>query len=281
MQLLFGKSVADAILDRLKNDIFNLEKKPGLAVILVGGDEASKIYVALKGRMAARIGIAFSRFDFPAETDQEEILKKIHELNEDDSISGIIVQLPLPKKFNTEKIISAIQPSKDADGFSVEVGSISPVAHEMVPVFPQAIIKLLESSGQLLTGKKGVVVANSELFGKMMCAMLAQKGIISEYVLSDNISSNLSKIKESQVVVSAVGSPGLLRGEMLADGAIIIDGGIEKVGKKVVGDVDFASTEGKEGFLTPVPGGVGPVTIACLLDNIYSAYLAQQKEKKN
>jgi methylenetetrahydrofolate dehydrogenase (NADP+)/methenyltetrahydrofolate cyclohydrolase len=276
MELLYGKPVAEKILNRLKSDISLCEKKPGLAVILVGDDVASQIYVNLKEKKAREIGMNFSRYDFAQNTPQDEILNQIEKLNQDESINGIIVQLPLPKVFGTQKIISMIAPKKDADGFHPEntqlflqnKGGIS-------PVFPLAIMKLIESSLEDITGKSAIVLANSDEFGKIMSTMLSSQNINSQYVLAENIPSKLEQIKEADIVVSAMGSPELIKGEMLKDGAIIIDGGIEKVGEKVFGDVDFGSTCALSGFITPVPGGVGPVTIACLLENVFLAFRNQ------
>lgn len=270
LKLLHGKPIADEILTHLKGEISLRKQKPGLAVILVGDDEASKIYVGLKEKTAQEIGMNFFRFDLEANISEESLVERIQRLNQDKLVSGIIVQLPLPASFDTDKIISTISPDKDADGFLKKSEILS-------PVFPKAIIKMVESSGQDLNQKKALVVANSAEFGEIMSQMLRQKGLLAKYVLSSELPLNLGEIRSSDVVVSAVGSKGLLRGEMFKDGSIIIDGGIEKVGEKVVGDVDRASFEGKNVFLTPVPGGVGPVTIACLLENVYLAFEAQQK----
>lgn len=272
MKLLYGKPVADEILNRLKSEITLHSQKPGLAVILIGNNEASKIYVALKEKAAAEIGMNFFRHDLSENVAEDEVINLIKKLNVDEKIHGIIVQLPLPSAFNTEKIISAIDPKKDADGFCGQEKILQ-------PVFPHAIALLIESSGEKLENKKAIVIANSDEFGQTMVSVLGQKGISAEYVISSEIQSNLGKIGEADIVASAVGSPGLLKGQMCKEGAIIVDGGIEKVDSKIFGDVDFASFETKNGFLTPVPGGVGPVTIACLLENTFLAFKAQQKEK--
>jgi methylenetetrahydrofolate dehydrogenase (NADP+)/methenyltetrahydrofolate cyclohydrolase len=271
MELLYGKPIADKILNRLKSEIFNNEKKPGLAAILVGNDQASHLYVSLKEKKAQEIGINFSKFDLAENVPENEIMDLIQKLNGDKNVHGIIVQLPLPSGFDTKKIISKINPEKDVDGFSI--------LGKLAPVFPQAIMLLIESSGEILENKKAVVIANSDEFGEVMTDTLNKKGVSSEYILSSEIQSNLGKIGAADIVVSAVGSAGLLKGEMVKEGTIVIDGGIEKLNGKVFGDVDFASTEEKNGFLSPVPGGVGPVTIACLLENVYMAFKAQQKEK--
>lgn len=266
MKLLYGKPIADDILNRLKNDIYLDSEKPGLAVILVGNDQASQLYVSLKEKTAREIGMSFFRFDLTENIPENEILELIQKLNADEKVHGIIVQLPLPNGFDSEKIIFKIDPKKDVDGFCAKDENI------LQPVFPRAIALLAESSKKNIAEKKAVVIANSDEFGKVMTKVLSQKNVLAEYFLAKDISSNLGKIGEADIVVSAVGSPGLLRGEMLKEGAIVIDGGIEKANGKVVGDVDFASTEEKSGFLSPVPGGVGPVTIACLLENVFLAF---------
>lgn len=271
MKLLYGKPIADKILDRLKSDILRSDKKPGLAVILVGDDEASHLYVSLKEKKAQEIGINFSKFNLAENVSENDIIDLIQKLNDDENTHGIIVQLPLPKNFDTEKIISKINPKKDADGFSDK--------SELIPVFPHAILLLMESSGETLENKKAAIIANSDEFGKVMAGTLLKRNIPAEYFISRHMLSNLDKVKDADIVISAVGSYGFLKGEMLKDEVIVIDGGIEKVNGKVMGDIDFASIEPKNGFLTPVPGGVGPVTIACLLENTYLAFKAQQKEK--
>lgn len=247
-----------------------LSEKPHLAVVLVGNDAPSEIYVGLKQKAAKEIGMEFSLYRFAENESQENILYLINLLNKDPQINGIIVQLPLPKSFDPSKIIAAIDPSKDADGFLAR-GSL-------LPVFPRAITKLIKSAKQNLSGKKAFILANSDEFGTVMREMLRGENLASQYNLAKNIPLSLGKIKEADVVVSAVGSPGLLRVEMLKDGAVVIDGGISKAGKKTAGDFDPSGSENKEGAYSPVPGGVGPVTIACLLENVYLAFKAQQRD---
>ncbi|HOW60826.1 MAG TPA: bifunctional 5,10-methylenetetrahydrofolate dehydrogenase/5,10-methenyltetrahydrofolate cyclohydrolase [Candidatus Moranbacteria bacterium] len=270
MILLYGKPIADKILNRLKSDISMSNKKPGMAVILVGKDEASHLYVSLKEKKAREIGINFQRFDLEENISENKVIDLIQKINNDKNIHGMIVQMPLPRILNAKKIISNIDPRKDADGFSGKSA--------LSPVFPQAILLLLESSGENLERKKAIVIANSDEFGQTMAKMLLKNNIQTEYLIAKNMSENMNKIRKADIVISAVGHCGLLKGEMLKDKAIVIDGGIEKFNGKVIGDVDFASVEEKNGFLSPVPGGVGPVTIACLLENVYLAFKAQQKE---
>lgn len=277
MNKLYGKPVAEKILSRLKSEISLCAEKPGLAVVLIGSDSASQIYVNLKEGMAREIGMNFLRLDFAENTPQDEIISRIESLNTDEKIHGIIVQLPLPLGFDTQKIISSIDPGKDADGFHRENSRLFLEGRGLVlPVFPRAIMSLLESSEENLDGKSAIVLANSDEFGAIMSKMLSSRNIDARYVLAEKIPLNLELIRGADIVVSAMGSPELIKGEMLKNGAIVIDGGIEKVGEKVFGDVDLGSTEALDGYITPVPGGVGPVTIACLLENVF---LAQQKEK--
>lgn len=261
MKVLKGKRIADKILKDLKGRIKKEKTKPALAVVLVGDDKASRIYVNLKKKAAKKIGINFQLNEFPKNSDEKGIIKKIKELNADKKISGIIVQLPLPKKLNTQKIINTIDPKKDADGFSAK--------SKIDPVFPKAIVEMIKSAKKDLKGRKGMVIANSEMFGKIMAEALRKIGLQAEYVLGKDAKKYAYCLRRSNVVVTAMGKPQSLKGNMFKDGAIIIDGGIAKRGKKVFGDVDVKSIQDKNIFLSPVPGGVGPVTIACLLENVY------------
>jgi methylenetetrahydrofolate dehydrogenase (NADP+)/methenyltetrahydrofolate cyclohydrolase len=275
VNLLKGKKIADKILKDLKKAIIKEKIKPGLAVVLVGKNKASEVYVGLKKKAAKAIGINFYLYKFQASRKESAVIQKIKELNENKKIHGIIVQLPLPKKFSTQKIINVIKIQKDADGFSIK-DEPALVGHSR-PVFPTAIMKLLESTKINLKNKKAIVIANSKEFGKIMEAALKKKKIKADYILVGSIKNNLLKIKQADVVISAVGKPGLVTGEMIKKGAVIIDGGITKIGQKVSGDVDFESVRNKAAYLSPVPGGVGPVTIACLLENVW--LLAKQKSR--
>lgn len=260
MKLLEGKIIADKILRDIKEKIKLQRLKPGLAVVLIGQNEASEIYVALKKKAAENVGINFFLHRFSQEAEENKIMGKIKELNNDEKVSGIIVQLPLPKNFNTQKIMDAIAPEKDADGFSNQ--------SKVPPVFPNAIMQLIRSSEQNLSGKSVVVVDNSKEFGETMIGMLEKKKIKSQYFLASKLKNNLSLIKNADIVITAVGKPKLISGNMIKKGAIVIDGGISKIDGKVVGDVDFESVKNVARYISPVPGGVGPVTIACLLENV-------------
>lgn len=266
MKLLEGKKISEKILGDLKKKIKAQKTKPGLAVILVGDDEASEIYVSLKEKAAKKIGMVFHKFKFKKDTPEKEIILKIKKLNENKKINGIIVQLPLPSGFHTQKIINLISPQKDADGFLNQNNSGT-----IQPVFPKAIIKMLESSKINLKDKKAVIIANSKIFGETMQKALTEKKIKSEYVLSKELKQKINKIQKADIIISAVGKINLIKSDMVKKGVMIVDGGISKKNGKTFGDVDFKDISQKASFISPVPGGVGPVTIACLLENVYLA----------
>ena len=280
MKLLKGKLIAEKILNNLKLEIKRRGIKPGLAVVLIGDDKASRIYVNLKKKAARKVGVGFYIFKFGDKAEENKIIKKIKDLNADKKISGIIVQFPLPKKFNTQKIINAIDLKKDADGFSAKGGG------KISPVFPAAIVKLInqafpkvQPSEFLRLNLRSVIIANSEIFGRTIKSMLEEKNIAAEYFLYKNIKKNIIKIKNADIIVSAIGIPKLIKGDMIKKGAIIIDGGITKKGKKVLGDADYKSVKNTAGWLSPVPGGVGPVTVACLFVNFFLIF--KKKNLKN
>jgi methylenetetrahydrofolate dehydrogenase (NADP+)/methenyltetrahydrofolate cyclohydrolase len=263
MRLLEGQKIADKILTKVAKDLKRAENKAFLAVILIGDNEASKIYTNLKGKAARRIGMGFKLFRFQETASEKEIVEKINELNDNKKMSGIIVQLPLPGKFNTQRIINSINPKKDVDGFKKN--------SELVPVFPKAIMAIIDSSKKDIKNKKAIVLANSKIFGEMMANSLKGKKVEAEYVLRKDIRKSIDRIRAADILVSALGKKGIVKGEMIKSGAIVIDGGITKEKRRVFGDIDFESAKKRAGFITPVPGGVGPVTIACLLENVYLA----------
>lgn len=281
MEILNGKKIADRISDDLKNKIAGENLQPVLAVVLVGGNEASKIYVNLKGKAAEKIGIGFREIAMSEDSTEEEILHEIRALNKDEKVNGIIVQLPLPQHLDKIEIIQAIDPKKDVDGFHDENIELFFAGHErFFPVFPKAILETLKSvetdGNPSLLGKRAVIICNSQEFGKAMQETLTREKISSQYFFSDDVQDNLVDLKEADILITACGVPNLIRGEMLRDNMIIIDGGITRVDGKVVGDADASSVQNLQGFLSPVPNGVGPVTIACLLENVYLATVDSQ-----
>lgn len=285
-----GRLVADKILSKLQKEIQRSKVRPGLAVVLIGKDPASEVYVKNKRIAARKVGIKFRLIRFNEKVKQGELISAIKELNLDNKIHGIIVQLPLPKHLDAKKVISAIDPKKDADGFHPENIKRFMAGKAPAPVFEKAIIRLIESSKIDLTDKKSIVVANSRSFGETMVLALKflsgsqvsslrlarddnkkdkkNKDFNTNYLLFEDFVASPDVIKAADIIITATGKAGLIKGTMIKKGSIIIDGGITKVGKKVYGDIDFNSVKKVAGCISPVPGGVGPVTIACLLENV-------------
>ena len=261
MTILSGKPIAEKILSETKARIAESGIVPGLGIVLVGDDAASRIYVELKEKRARELGIHVVRTELPAMAAEADVQGAVRAFNADPSIHGIIVQLPLPEHIDADRIIAAVDPTKDADGF---------IAGD--PVFPEAIIELAKSVTGTLSGKKGMVIANSERFGETMRRSLEHQGVEAEYVLGDSVA--LDRIRGADIVVTALGRPDALSWNMFKKGAIVIDGGIARKDGRTRGDVSTEG-DGEDVFLSPVPGGVGPVTIACLLRRV--ADLATRK----
>lgn len=258
--------------------VASLSVRPGLAVVLVGDDPASHLYVSLKAKAAAALGIHLEQHVFRATDTEDAVLERIDTLNHDDTIHGIIVQLPLPPSFDTDRVIAAIDPGKDADGFhQSNVEAFLAGKSSAAPVFPEALIEVLCSSGEDVAGKQAVVIAHSEYFGRALKKACENAGMQTDMLLSSLLESQREKISAAAIILTASGIPGSIDGSMIAPGVIIVDGGIAKQDGRVVGDVDVESVSDKSGFLSPVPGGVGPVTIACLLRRVVA--LAETKKK--
>lgn len=278
MQKLYGRPISNEILADLKQKISEKKANLGLAVILIGNNSASKTYVNLKKKRAEEIGINFFLYEFSEDDNQAEIIFKIRDLNHDIRINGIIVQLPLPEKFDTQLIIESIDIGKDVDGFLKKEDMVLDKQVELEPVFPKAIMKMIDNSAKDTFGKNAIAIVNSKKFGEVIVKVLNTRNIASEYILSCDIEKELEKIKKADIIISAIGKANYLKGDLFKEDAIVIDGGISKIGKKVFGDVDTKSLNNKNIFLSPVPGGVGPVTIACLLENVYIAYRNQLRK---
>jgi methylenetetrahydrofolate dehydrogenase (NADP+)/methenyltetrahydrofolate cyclohydrolase len=279
--ILSGKPVAEKILLETKERIKASGIVPGLAVVLVGNDEASRIYVGIKELRAQEIGMRFELRVFEKTVPESEIIDCINELNGRTDIHGIIVQLPLPVGLNTDRVIAAIDPTKDADGFLASQKNVTSTHGRekrlhFVPVFPEAMIELAKSSGVPFSGKQAVVFVNSERFGRAMTDALGREGIVAEYIFPDDMGTSRSAISQADFIFSAVGRPGVLFESMFKRGAVVIDGGISKQGEKVVGDVETPEGDA-DIFLSPVPGGVGPVTVACLLRRVVDLALEKKK----
>jgi len=275
-KIIDGKAFAENLRADIKTRVAKLKTEknitPGLAVVLVGNDPASEVYVRNKGKQTIEAGMQSFEFHLPAETSESELLKKIDELNKNPQVHGILVQLPLPKHMGEEAVINAIAPAKDVDGFNIiNVGKLATGGDGFVPCTPLGCLMLLKDTVGNLTGKHAVVIGRSNIVGKPMAALLLKESCT--VTIAHSKTKNLpSLLKTADIVVAAIGKANFVKGEWLKQGAVIIDVGINRLeNKKLVGDVDFASCQGIASAITPVPGGVGPMTIACLLENTYRA----------
>jgi len=281
MILIDGKKAAAELREDLKQEVLELKEKynkvPGLTVILIGELAPSKIYVKNKEKSANEVGLKSEVIRYPNDVEEKTILEKIQELNKDETVSGILVQLPLPKHIDKQKVIETILPSKDVDGFHpMNVGNLSSGYESSIPCTPLGCYLLIKKIEPNLNGKKAVVVGRSNLNGKPMTQLL----------LSENCTVTITHSKtkdlkaeclEADIVVAAVGIPELVKGDWIKKDAIVIDVGINKTDKGIVGDVAFDEVSKVAKALTPVPGGVGPMTIACLLKNTIECFKRGQK----
>ena len=277
--IIDGKQVAADIRAEVAQKVVELKKNgknPCLAVILVGENPASVSYVTGKEKALAEVGMQDRSVHLPENTTEEDLLKLIDQLNNDDSVHGILVQLPLPKHINEDKVIMAIAPGKDVDGFHpVNVGNMMIGRPGFLPCTPHGIIVLLQRMGIETSGKHAVVIGRSNIVGKPVSVLLAQKNVNCTVTLCHTGTKNLPEItKQADIVVVASGHPHTLTGDMIKDGAVVIDVGVNRIpdsskksGFRLVGDCDFDDLKEKASFITPVPGGVGPMTIAMLMVN--------------
>jgi len=275
MQLLDGNKIAATIKQGIVDGVNALREEhgitPGLAVIIVGEDPASKVYVGRKHKACEETGVYSEVIKLPAETTEEELLSTLDCLNQNDKINGILVQLPLPKHINTERILDQIRPDKDVDGFHpLNVGNLGIGREGLVPCTPNGVIKMLEISGISLEGKRAVVIGRSNIVGKPMANLLLSRNATVN--ICHSRTKDLAAVcREADILVAAIGKPNFVTPDMVKPGAIVIDVGINRVDNKLVGDVDFGSVKEVAGAITPVPGGVGPLTIVMLLFNTLKA----------
>lgn len=281
-KLLMGKEVSARIKSELKEEVEKLKAEginPGLAVIIVGEDPASQVYVKNKERACEECGIYSEKYALPENTAQEELLSLIDELNKKSSISGILVQLPLPKHIDEKTVINAIDPKKDVDAFHpVNVGKIMVGDYDFVPCTPAGVMELIKESGIDVSGKECVVVGRSNIVGKPQAMLLLhQNGTVT---ICHSRTKNLKeKTKNADILVAAVGIANFITGDMIKEGAVVIDVGINRLeNKKLCGDVDFESAKDVAGAITPVPGGVGPMTIAMLMRNTVKAAIINKSK---
>ena len=283
-EILDGLSVSQKIKQEIKEEVTKIvqsgKKAPHLAAILVGENGASKAYVNSKVKDCKEVGFTSSLLKFPDTICENELLEEIKKLNENEEIDGFIVQLPLPKGIDQEKIIMAIDPKKDVDGFHPEnFGKMALEMDSLLPATPFGIMQLLERYNIDTKGKKCVVIGRSRIVGRPMSIMMSAKGTDATVTLIHSHTPNIEEYtQKADIVIVALGIPNYLKGEMIKEGAVVIDVGITRVnddserGYHLVGDVDFEACEKKASFITPVPGGVGPMTRAMLMKNTLLAY---------
>ena len=281
MILIDGKKVAAELREELKKEVIELKSKynkiPGLTVILIGELAPSKIYVKNKEKSAVEVGLKSEVIRYPETVEEKIVLSKIEELNNDESVSGILVQLPLPKHINKKKVIEAILPSKDVDGFHpTNVGNLSSGYDSSVPCTPLGCYFLIKKIEPNLKGKKAVIIGRSNLNGKPMTQLLLKEDC-TVTVTHSKTQDLKGECVKGDILVAAVGIPELVKGDWVKKDAIVIDVGINKTDKGIVGDVAFEEVSKVAKALTPVPGGVGPMTIACLIKNTIECFKRIQK----
>lgn len=273
-KILNGKEVSERIKSGLKDKVTEIKKNgifPGLAVVLVGNDPASRVYVNSKKKACEFIGIESFEYTLPEDTTEKQLLELVTKLNEDKRVDGILVQLPLPKHINEENVINAISPPKDVDAFHpVNTGRLMTGNPLFLPCTPAGVMELIHESGIDVKGKECVVVGRSNIVGKPQAMLLlAEHGTVT---ICHSRTVNLEEVcKRADILVAAVGKPEFIKGSFIKPGAVVIDVGINRIDGKIVGDVEFASASEKASAITPVPGGVGPMTIAMLMKNTVKA----------
>ncbi len=274
--IIDGKSVSLKILDNIKDEINNLNTKLTLCVIQIGNDEASNTYIKQKEKKCNELGINFKHIKFSENEEEITIENKILELNKDSDITGIIIQLPIPDKYNVNKLINLIDPNKDIDGLT-NINRIKLINKDnpIVPCTPLGIIKLFESYNIDVKGKHVVIVGRSKLVSKPLFNLLLDRD--ATITMCHSKTNNLiDYTKNADILISATGKPHLIKENMVKENSIIIDVGISRVNDKLCGDVDFDNVKDKVSLITPVPGGVGPMTIAMIMNNMVEAYKKQK-----
>ena len=279
-QIISGTQLASQIKSNVAQQISQYvaqgKRAPGLAVILVGANPASQVYVGSKRKSCAEIGIVSKSYDLPETTTEKALLELIEELNQDAEVNGILVQLPLPKHIDSTKVIEQISPEKDVDGFHpYNVGRLCQRIPTLRACTPYGVMKLLETTGISFYGKHAVIVGASNIVGRPMALELLLAGctVTVTHRFTEDLASH---IRQADILVVAVGKPKFIKGEWIKEGAVVVDVGINRIEGKLVGDVEFDVAAQRASYITPVPGGVGPMTVAMLMQNTLSAYEKQQ-----
>ena len=277
--IIDGKKEAEVLREEIKKEIISIKNKtnksPALTVILVGDFAPSQIYVKNKEKISKEVGINSNVIKYPKDVSEDEILKKIKELNNDKNVSGILVQLPLPDQISKEKVINLIDPLKDVDGFSpINAGNLASGYNAIVPCTPLGCLLLLKKVEKNLSGKHAVIIGRSNLNGKPLAQLLLKENCT--VTITHSKTKNLKEeCLKADILIAAVGVANLVKKDWVKSGSVIIDVGINKQGDKIVGDVNFEEVKDKVKAITPVPGGVGPMTIACLLKNTLECFKAR------
>ena len=292
MGLLDGKKTSTLVQETIAEEVHKIvaqgQRPPHLVAILVGDNGASMTYVNNKVTACERVGFASSVVNLPENVSQEDLLKEIEKLNEDKGIDGFIVQLPLPKHINEQEVLLAINPDKDADGFHpTNFGRMALGLEAFIPATPYGILELLSQYKIPTDGKNVVVIGRSDIVGRPISILLSQKPWNATVILTHSRTQNLAELtQKADIIIAALGIPNFLKAEMVKEGAVIIDVGITRVkdasakkGFRIVGDVDFEHVKNKASYITPVPGGVGPMTIAMLMKNTLNAYKRTHKKQ--
>lgn len=277
-ELLIGKDIAAKIKGSLKNEIESFKQKPKLVSMQIGESAASAVYIRSQAKVAENLGIKYELKTLAADVTESALINEIKKLNQDKSVSGIIVQLPLPKGIDHKAVMASIAPGKDAEGMHPEnLGHVLLGDAKFLPCTAQAAMTLIESTGVKLYGKEAVIVGHSEIVGKPISMLLLNKFATTTicHIATGERGVLPGHVKRAEILIVAVGKAGLVKGEWIKEGAIVIDVGINRVGDKLVGDVEFEAAKERAGFITPVPGGVGPLTVTMLLRNVVNAFKLQ------
>jgi len=270
-RIIDGKAVARGVEEEVAAELRRLAYRPGLVAVRVGNDPASEIYVRNKAKKAEELGLRGEQRVFPETLSERDLLAEVARLNADETVDGILVQLPLPKHIDPKKVIDAIDPKKDVDGFHPSnVGSLHLGRPALVPCTPAGVIRLIDSTGEAIDGKNAVVIGRSDIVGKPQAALLLQRN--ATVTICHSRTRDLGAMtRQADILVAAIGKARLVTAEMVKPGAIVIDVGMNRVDGKLAGDVDFNAVKEIAGWITPVPGGVGPMTIAMLMRNTVTA----------
>jgi methylenetetrahydrofolate dehydrogenase (NADP+) / methenyltetrahydrofolate cyclohydrolase len=277
-RLLEGKPIAERIKEEIRQAVASMNKKPVLASVLVGDNAGAEAYVKSQGKCADSLGIEYRFHKLPSDTDEASFIEFIQKLNCDKSVNGIIVQMPLPQQIDCKKTSCYICPEKDVEGMHpANIGKILFGKAKILPCTPAAVMELLNSTGIDLYGKEVVIVGHSEIVGKPLTLLLLEKfATVTVCHIGTSKANKLEEhVKGAEVLIVAVGKAGLIKGEWIKEGAIVIDVGINRVDDKIVGDVEFEAAEKRASWITPVPGGVGPLTVTMLMRNLIEAVKLQ------